>query len=90
MKFTEFQDLHEDIVSVLNPLIGNPGKPFSVSEIVKAISSAQLDKKPELVKKAIEMLDVLIQYVKLLSNQTNNDTIKGILRVKSSLEDLLK
>ena len=91
MKFVEFRNLHEDITAVLNPLIGNDnGKPFSANEIVSALSAAKLDKKPEVVKKAIGMLEVLLQYVKLLSGKNTNDTIKGIERVKSSMEELLR
>ena len=36
------------------------------------------------------MLEVLLQYVKLLSGKNTNDTIKGIERVKSSMEELLR
>ena len=92
MKFKEFQHLDENIIAILNPLIGSNDKqkPFSANEMVKAISAAKLDGKPETIKKAIDMLDVLITYVTTLSNGKSKATIDGIEKVKNSMIAALK
>ena len=91
VKFKDFNGLHESIVSILDPLIGGDHSsiPFSGNDIIKTLVSANLDKKPETIKKAIGMLDVLVDYVKTLGGGKSNSTIKGIESVKKSLQDAL-
>ena len=90
MNFKEFQHIDESIIAVLNPLIGGEGAPFTANDLVKALSAANLDKKPETIKKAIKMLDSLITYVTTLSDGKSKSTIAGIEKVKNSMIAALK
>ena len=92
MNFKDFQQLDENIIAILNPLIGNQDKnqPFSANDMVKALTAAKLSGKPDTIKKAIKMLDTLISYVTTLSNGKSKATIAGIENVKNTMIDALK
>ena len=83
--------LDENIVAVLNPLIGgdHQGAPFTAGEIINAIHDAKVNEKPETIKKAIKMLDLLIDYVTTLSHGKSKVTITGIENIKTALKTLL-
>ena len=92
MTFKDFNKLDENIIAVLNPLIGNSGRnqPFTANDMVKALTDAKLSGKPETIKKAIDMLDTLISYVTTLSNGKSKSTIDGIEKIKLSMIAALK
>ena len=91
MNFKEFNQLDENIIAILNPLLGvQHGAPFTAGDMLTALQKAKLDKKPETIKKAIKMLDQLIDYVTVLSAGKSKVTIDGIEDIKKSMLDALK
>lgn len=89
INFKQFRQIDESIISILNPLIGSTGAPFTANEMIKALSAANLDKKPDTIKKAIKMLDVLIDYVTTLSMGKSKVTVDGIEKIKQNLQTAL-
>ena len=90
-KFRLFNQLDESIITVLNPLIGaGKSAPFTANDMVNALHAAHLDNKPDTIKKAIKMLEVLIDYVTTLSNGKSKTTIDGIEKVKQQLLSALE
>lgn len=91
INFKQFKQIDESIISILNPLIGtgDAKAPFTANDMIKALSAANLDKKPDTIKKAIKMLDVLIDYVTTLSVGKSKVTIDGIEKVKQNLQKAL-
>src|SRR5574343_398820 len=89
MNFKEFEQLDENIIAILNPLIGagrnGQHAPFTAADMLAALNKANLDKHPEKIKKAIDMLDVLITYVTTLSDGKASITLTGIEDVKKKL-----
>ena len=91
MNYKEFHQLDENIVAILNPLLGAPrDAPFSAAEMLNALQKAKLDKEPQTIKKAIKMLEVLIDYVTVLSHGKSKITINSIEKIKKSMIDALK
>lgn len=91
MNFKEFNQIDENIIAILNPLLGvQYGTPFTAAQMLNALNKANLDKKPETIKKAIDMLDTLIDYVTVLSNGKSKTTISGIEDIKKKMLSALK
>lgn len=90
MNFKEFYQLDENLIAILNPLLGDQNAPMTAGEMLDALQKAKLDKKPETIKKAIKMLETLIDYVTVLSNGKSRVTIDGIEKIKKTMMDALK
>jgi hypothetical protein len=90
MNFKEFNQLDESIITILNTLVGAQDAPMTAAEMLDALEKAKIDKKPETIKKAIKMLETLIDYVTVLSNGKSKTTIEGIEKIKKSMMDALR
>ena len=80
MKFKEFCKVSESFADVLNPLMGSQrlAKPFTLADITKALSAANLDHHPEKVKTAIKMLDTGARFIVLTAASESNSLIDAI------------
>ena len=97
MKFNEYRILHESLGEslndVLSPLVNHSNSqhpPFSINDMVNALSQAHHGEDQQATQKAIDMLDQLLDYVITLTHKNSSYTVKGIMDIKNKLISLLK
>lgn len=90
MNFKEFHQLDESIITILNSILGDQNAPLTAGEMIVTLHKAKIDKQPEVIKKSIQMLDTLIDYVTTLSKGKSKTTIDGIEKIKKTMTDALK